>query len=193
MSFIIALLAGVVLASPFGVAEASAIDNSHGLTVEMTVAYDPSATAVIVRPFSDYEELPPTAMTLREDGTWIAWVVLPTSQNWKIGFEGFPAKGGSELSETTDLLAMGVDAVVLTSPDPAPLPPKPLIPEGSFWLIVGALLAVAALGALAWWTFSDHATDDGQPTTDPGMTEGEATTDQPSNPDDSEAGPGTEE
>ncbi|MCZ7532259.1 MAG: hypothetical protein M5U23_02415 [Acidimicrobiia bacterium] len=153
MSFLIGILAAVTLASPFGAAEGSAIDDTQGLTVEVTVVYDSSAKAVIVRPFSDYEELPPTAMVAEGDGTWIAWVVLPTAQNWQIAFEGFPAGGGSDISETTDLIALGVDSVVIDSDVTAPLPSKPLIPQGSWWLIVAVVVGLAALGALAYWTF----------------------------------------
>ncbi|KAA3635135.1 MAG: hypothetical protein DWP92_11475 [Armatimonadetes bacterium] len=159
VSFLIGFLAAVTLASPFGAAEGSAIDDTDELTVEITVAYDTSAEAVIVRPFSDYEELPPTAMTPEGDGTWIAWVVFPTAQNWKVAFEGFPAGGGSEISETTDLLALGIDPVVIESDVTAPLPPKPLVPRGAWWLIVAVLLALSALGLLAYWAFaSDSAT-----------------------------------
>ncbi len=154
VSFLIGILAAVTLASPFGAAEGSAIDDSQGLTVEITVAYDGSAEAVIVRPFSDYEELPPTAMTPQGDGTWIGWVVLPTAQNWQIAFEGFPAGGGSDISETTDLIALGVDPIGIDSDVTAPLPSKPLIPQGSWWLIIAVVVGLTALCALAYWVFS---------------------------------------
>lgn len=159
MPYLAALIAAVMLASPFGEASASAIDLSEGLTVEISVEYDADAAAVIVRPYSDFEELPPTAMALQPDGSWFAWVELPTAQNWQVAFEGFRSDGGSDLSDGTDLIALGVDPVVIESEVVEPLPSQPLIPSGSWWLIVAIVLGVLALVGLAYWAFADPESD----------------------------------
>lgn len=153
---LIAILASVVLAAPFSAAEAAAVDDTDGLAVEITVEYPSGAEAVIVRPFSDFEELPPTAMTDLGDGVWGALVLFPSAQNWSVAFEAFPNDGGSVVSESTTLLAMGVDPVVIDSEVTAPTPSDPLIPEGSWWLIAGIVLAFAALIVLAFWTFGGN-------------------------------------
>ncbi len=153
MPALAAILVAVVLASPFGAATATAIDDTDGLTVEVTVEFTDTAVAVIARPFSDFEELPATALVPRPDGTWIGWVELPTAQNWQIAFEAFEPGGVVSLSEGSTLLELGVDPVVIVSEVEGPLPDKPLIPTGSLWLIVGVISMVAALVALAFWTF----------------------------------------
>ncbi len=151
---LIAILATVVLGAPFGTANAAAVDDTNGLTVEITVEYPSGAEAVIVRPYSDFEELPPTAMSDLGDGLWGALVVFPNAQNWSVAFEAFPTSGGSVVSDGTTLLTMGVDPVVIESEVTSPTPSDPLIPEGSWWLIAGIALALAALIALAVWTFA---------------------------------------
>lgn len=166
MSILIAILASVVLAAPFSSAEAAAVDDTDGLTVEITVEYASSAEAVIIRPFSDFEELPPTAMSDLGDGVWGALVRFPTAENWRVAFEAFPSDGGSDVSDSTTLLAMGVDPVVVRSDVQAPIPSNPLIPEGSWWLVIGIGLAFAALIILAFWTFQKPTTDNRQPTAD---------------------------
>lgn len=160
MPLLAVLIAAVMLASPFGEADATAIDLSEGLTIEISVEYDVEASAVIVRPYSDFEELPPTAMALQPDGSWFAWVELPTAQNWQIAFEGFRIDGTSDLSRGTDLIELGVDRVVIESEVAEPLPKKPLIPSGSWWLVVAIVVAVLALVGLAYWAFADPATED---------------------------------
>jgi hypothetical protein len=157
MPFVAALIAVVTLAAPFGEASGSAVDVSDGLTIEITVVYEEDASAVIVRPYSDFQELPPTAMALQPDGSWLAWVQLPTAQNWQIAFEGFLVDGGSDLSDGTDLLELGVDPVVIESEVLEPLPAKPLIPSGSWWLIIAIGVGLLALAALAYWAFVDTA------------------------------------
>jgi hypothetical protein len=158
---LIAFLAAVTLVSPFGEATGSAIDDSDGLLVEITVEYNSAAHAVIVRPYSDFQELAPTAMTPTPAGVWVAWVELPTAQNWQIAFEAFAADGTADLSEGTDLLALGVDPIAIDSEVVQPLPSKPLIPDGSLWLIIAVVFAVIALGVLALWVFSSDSSEDG--------------------------------
>jgi hypothetical protein len=153
VSSLLAILAVVLLASPFGTATATAIDDSKGLTVEVSVEYSGAASAIIARPFSDFEELPPTALVEESAGTWIGWVELPTAQNWQIAFEAFELDGVSNLSDGSTLIELGVDAIVIKSDVDGPLPSKPLLPAGSIWLIAGVVAMVAALVLLAFWTF----------------------------------------
>jgi hypothetical protein len=157
--WILGLLASVVLAAPFGSASAAAVGDTDGLEVLVTVEYESGAEAVIARPFSRFEELPPTAMVNNGDGTWTAVVRLPTFENWSVAFEAFPAGGGSDVSDGATLLDMGVDPVVISPEVETPLPSNPLIPDGSWWLIAGVGLAVAALIALSIWTFGGDPED----------------------------------
>ncbi len=165
MPWILGLLASVVLAAPFGSASAAAVGDTNGLEVLVTVEYESGAEAVIARPFSQFEELPPTAMVDNGDGTWTTVVRLPTFENWTVAFEAFPAGGGSDVSDGATLIDMGVDPVVVTPDVEAPLPADPLIPDGSWWLIIGIGLAIAALIALSVWTFGGDP-DDGTSATD---------------------------
>jgi hypothetical protein len=128
---LLAILTAVVLTSPFGTATATAIDDTKGLTVEVTVEYSRSAVAVIARPFSDYEELPPTALVEGTDGTWIGWVELPTAQNWQIAFEAFESDGTATVSDGSTLTELGVDEIVIESEVEGPLPSEPWLPAGS--------------------------------------------------------------
>jgi hypothetical protein len=95
-------------------------------------------------------------MAPQADGTWTAWVELPTAQNWQIAFEGFHPDGVSDISEATDLIAMGVDRVVIESEVVGPLPGKALIPDGSWWLVVAIGSVVAALAGLGYWAFASE-------------------------------------
>lgn len=161
MSIVIAILASVVLAAPFSTASAAAVDDTDGITVEITVEYPSGAEAVIARPYSSFEELPPTAMADLGDDVWGALVRFPTAENWSVAFEAFAAGGSSTVSDSATLLELGVDPVVIATGVTAPLPSDPLIPDGSWWLIVGIGLAFAALVALSFWTFAGARRGDG--------------------------------
>ncbi|MGI9666308.1 MAG: hypothetical protein ACR2N2_04290 [Acidimicrobiia bacterium] len=161
MLVVAAIIASVLLSSPFGEAAATALSDEEGLELEVTVEMDASFEAVIVRPFSSYEELGPTAMIDRGNGVWGARVVVPSAENWSIVFEAIPPEGETTRSETTNLLELGVDPVVLDG-DPSP-PPASSISSTTVWLIIGAGLALAALGALAWWAFMPNREDDAAP------------------------------
>ncbi|HSJ70187.1 MAG TPA: hypothetical protein VLA29_00890 [Acidimicrobiia bacterium] len=147
------VLASVVLSSPFGTAEATAIADDDGLTVEMSVAVSGTVSVVIVRPFSSFEQLPPTALVDRGDGTWGGLVVLPSAEDWSIVFDAIDPDGEAFRSDTTSLTALGVDPVVVAGPPDAPVPSRG-VDASTLWLIAGVLLAAGALAALAWWTFA---------------------------------------
>ncbi|MCB1245689.1 MAG: hypothetical protein KDB69_00310 [Acidimicrobiia bacterium] len=172
---LLALLLALVLVPPFGEATATAVDDTGGLTVEVTVAYGQPVEALLARPYSLFEELPPTAMSDLGDGTFGATIVLPTRENWSIGFEAFRSDGETDLTDGGTLVEMGVDPVVVGA-RPQPPASDPLIPDGGWWLIVGIVLAVAALGLIGWWAFAESEppsrsgadpTDSDEPPTDP--------------------------
>jgi hypothetical protein len=156
---VLVVLAAVSLAAPFGAAEAAAVAEADGaVTIEISVAVSETYSAVLVRPFSSFEELAPTALRDRGDGTWGGFLVVPTAEDWSIVFDAIAPGGGSSRSETTSLTALGVDPVVVEAPPGAPLPSRS-IDATTVWLLVGVILAMAALGALAWWTFSGSSSD----------------------------------
>ena len=146
------IVLAVVLASPFGAAEASAVDDTDGLTVDIGVEVDGTWVVVLVRPFSSFEELPPTALVDRGDGVWGGQVRLPTAEDWSIVFDAIDAEGEAVRSDTTSLSELGVDPIVIDAAPDEPLPSDP-IPATTWWLIGGIVLALAALAALGWWTF----------------------------------------
>jgi hypothetical protein len=148
------ILAAMTLASPFGSAEASALSvDPGGLTVEVSVTVAGVPAAVLVRPFSSYEELAPTALVLDADGVWRGYVVVPTSENWSIVFDAIDPDGHADRSETVTLTDLGVDPAVVSGPPAAPTGGGGL-DAGRLWLFGGIVLALAALGAIAWWTFA---------------------------------------
>lgn len=158
MTLFATVLLAVALTSPFGSAEAAAVSDVGGLTVEVSVELTRSTDVVLVRPFSSFEELPPTALRDRGDGTWGGFVVLPTADNWSIVFEVIDPDGSTVRSDTTNLIGLGVDPVVVAGEPTTPVPRKS-INATTWWLIGGVVLALAAIGALAWWTFGADQQD----------------------------------
>ncbi len=152
------LVAAVTLASPFGAAEGAALSVDDELVIEVSVVVTGTYETVLVRPFSSYDELPPTALVGSDDGTWSGIVSLPTAEDWSVVFDAIARDGTSVRSETTSLSALGVDPAVIAGPPTTPVPGRP-IDASTWWLIGGMVLAVCALAALAWWTFAGG--DDG--------------------------------
>lgn len=151
MHYLLALVAMVVLASPFGAVEGRAVDDSNGLVVEISVAVDRTFEAVLVRPFSSYEELPPTALTPVDANTWSGFVRFPTAEDWSFVLDGFEGGGETFRSAAVTLTEIGVDPVVVDG-DPTPVRGR-AIDTATWWLIGGIVAAVAAVAVLAWWTF----------------------------------------
>ena len=106
----------------------------------------------LILPFSTFEELPPTALRNLGDGRWGGVVVLPTAEDWFVVFEAIAPDGETTRSDTTTLVELGVDPVVVSGEPEAPVGSS--IPTSTWWLIIGAVVGIAALAALAWWTFS---------------------------------------
>jgi len=164
MSTIILVLAMATLASPFGSATAGATDVTDGLTIDVVVEIDGTYGAVLFRPFSTFEELAPTALRSLGGNEWGGAVTLPTADDWLVVFDAIEPDGNAVRSDTTSLSALGVDPVVIAG---EPVEPVTRSIDGStVWLFVGAVLALAALGFLAWWTFSSDEPEAGGDATD---------------------------
>ena len=160
---LMAIIAAIALTSPFGTAEGTAIDDTDGLVITVSVEVTGTYVVVLVRPFSSFEELPPTALIAGNDGTWGGTVRLPSAENWSLVFDAIEPDGASDRSDTVTLIDLGIDPVVVDGAPIAPVDTGP-VPTTTWWLIAGVVLAAAALGALAWWTFSDGdaSADDGE-------------------------------
>ncbi len=152
--YVLAALALVILSSPFGAVEGRAVADDRGLTVEITVEVERTFEAVLVRPFSSFEELPPTALALIGRGTWGGLVTFPTAEDWSLVFDGLEAGGESFRSDSVTLTDIGVDPVVVEG-DPAPARGR-VIDSSTWWLIGAMITALAALATLTWWTFTDQ-------------------------------------
>lgn len=164
MTHVLAVIAIVILASPFGAVEGKAVDDEHGLTVEITVDVDETFEAVLIRPFSSFEEIPPTALAPLDDDTWGGSVTFPTAEDWLIVFDAHDSDGTATRSESMTLTDIGVDPLVVAG-EPAPLPGRGL--DSTTWWLIGAVAAaLAALAALAWWTFAGDTREPGVPDRD---------------------------
>ncbi|RLE15657.1 MAG: hypothetical protein DRJ28_03600 [Actinobacteria bacterium] len=147
----------VVLVAPFGAVEGKAVADDSGLTVEITVEVDRTFEAVLVRPFSSFQELPPTALQPIGNDMWGGLVTLPTAEDWNLVFDGLEAGGETFRSDSVTLTEIGVDPVVVAG-EPIRLPDR-AIDTATWWLIGGIAGALSALAALAWWTFGSDATE----------------------------------
>ena len=152
----------VVLVSPFGAVEGKAVSDEAGLTVEITVTVDRTFEAVLVRPFSSFEELPPTALVALDTDTWGGRVTFPTAEDWSLVFDGLEAEGEAHRSEAVTLTDIGVDRLVVAG-EPAPGVGRSL-DSSTWWLIGGMITALAALAALVWWTFAPDTPESPPPT-----------------------------
>jgi hypothetical protein len=157
VAYLLAVIAIVVLASPFGAVEGKAVDDESGLTVEITVEVDETFEAVLIRPFSSFEEIPPTALAPLDDDTWGGLVTFPTAENWLIVFDAHDSQGTATRSEAMSLTDIGVDPLVVAG-EPALLPGRGL-DTATWWLIGAVTAALAALATLAWWTFAGDRKD----------------------------------
>jgi hypothetical protein len=146
------IIAVLVLTPPFGVVEGRAVSDEAGLTVEITVEVDKTFEAVLVRPFSSFEELPPTSLVAIDANRWGGLVTFPTAEDWSLVFDGLESDGEATRTDAMTLTEIGVDPLVVAG-EPAPLPNRG-IATSTWWLIAGMVAALGALAVLAWWTFA---------------------------------------
>lgn len=155
MRSILTIIYLATLAAPFGAVEGSAVDLDPGVTVEITVKVTQTFEAVLVRPFSSFEELPPTALLVRDGDTWGGLVMFPTATDWSFVFDGIAAGGVVTRSDALTLTEIGVDPVVVAGvPDP---PVARTLSTATLWLIAAFVFAMSALGALGYWTFASRS------------------------------------
>ncbi len=160
MLVLLAIIVAATLSPPFGDVSGGAVSLEDGLVVEIVIEVDRPFNVVLARPFSSFEELSPTALSNLGDGSWGGFVEFPSAENWSLVFDGFESDGSTFRSDTTDLLSMGVDRVLIGDEPVSPAKSSG-ISRSSLWLIGALLLAVGSLAVLAWWTFSDdEAVDD---------------------------------
>ncbi len=179
MPFLLAIVAAVVLMPPFGAVEAKAVSDVGGLTVEITVEVDKTFEVVLVRPFSSFEELPPTSLLAVDTETWRGLVTFPSAEDWSVVFDGLEADGTASRSGAVTLTEMGVDPLVVVG-EPSPLPRRS-IARSTWWLIGGMITALASLAVLAWWTFAPDSSDEGSSDAEKADTDDGAA--EPSDPD----------
>ncbi len=160
MPVFLALLLSVVLSPPFGVAEATAVSTTGGLTLEVMVEVNATATAVLVRPVGQGTELPPVALTDQGDGTWAGIVELTTVENIQVAFELIPSSGPSTVSETHTLTELGVDRALFESSPVGSASDAEDDDEDAAanrqWVWLALAAGAAGLALLVIWAFWDR-------------------------------------
>lgn len=150
MLILLTLLLSVTLASPFGGAEARALEIDSGMTIEVSVAVDGGRSAVLARVVALAGELPPVALVDQGNGTWVGILRLSGREDVQVAFEAIDGGGQSDISGLTSLTDLGVDPAVISATRPTQLPPEDTGPD--WWLIGGIAAGVAALALLVVWT-----------------------------------------
>jgi hypothetical protein len=168
MHLVIALLAAVSLSPPFVSAEASAVDASDGLVIEVVVEVDASAAAVVVRGVGLTEELDPVALVPQGNGTWSGLVTLQRPENIRLGFELIPAEGGGDVatSEFHTLTELGVDPAFAGVAPAAPPVTTTTVDvrftnESRRWGWLALAAGSAGLAVLAVWVVGGRVRRDG--------------------------------
>jgi hypothetical protein len=160
----------VLLAFPFGNAEATALSTTGGLTVEVRVEVLEPASAVLVRGRGLVDELPPVSLVDQEDGTWAGIVEIPVVEDIMIGFELIPDSGPAVISELHSLTEYGVDPAVFEkgqTPDPIPIfVTEPAEAPDWLWLVLAGGAALLALGLIWLWVRWGRSTSDATLETD---------------------------
>ena len=155
MPVVFAILLSVVLGSPFGRAEARALEVDSGMTIEVSVEVDGGRSAVLARVVAFAGELPPVALVDQGNGTWVAVLRFSGREDVQIAFEAIDANGSSEISELSTLTELGVDPAVVSPTRPTVLPAKE--PGPNWWLIGGAAAGIAALVLVVVWAVTGSA------------------------------------
>ena len=163
--FVLAVAAlSIVLGSPFGKAEARAVDATPGLDVEVEVVVAGEPSVVLARGIGAAGELGPVPLSDAGQGRWVGILRLSAPENIRLGFEAIYGEGKSELSEVHNLETYGVDPAVLSTGRSATL-----VTDRGFWQTNGVLLVVAALAAgaalvlIAYWAIRGAVSDGAEP------------------------------
>lgn len=159
MALILAL--SVTLAPPFGEAEARAVEAGFGLVVEITVAVEDAASAVLVRGISVTGELDPVALSDLGDGRWGGRLNLDGKENIQVAFEAIRMDDDAVISDLHTLEELGVDPAVLGEARSTAGTTAPSGGSGSGWWLVLATAAgfSAVLLVAIWATRSGRRTD----------------------------------
>ncbi len=156
MPLLLALLLTIQLGAPFGDADAKAVSMDGDFVVEVSVEAPPGPDAVLARIIDAGRELPPVALSPLGDGRYGGLLTFAEVRDVRVAFE---ARLGVDVvtSDLVTLTDLGVDPVVfdglvpaqtVTGSDDGDAGPS------SLPLVLGVLLAVASLAALAVWARS---------------------------------------
>ena len=165
MALILAL--SVTLAPPFGEAEARAVEAGFGLVVEVTVAVEDGASAVLVRGIGVTGELDPVALSDLGDGRWGGRLNLDGKENIQVAFEAIRVDDDAVISDLHTLEELGVDPAVLGEARSTVDTTAPRGSSGSgWWLVLAAAAGFSAVLLVAIWAIrsgqrTDQAEDDG--------------------------------
>ncbi|MFQ5554770.1 MAG: hypothetical protein ACE5GC_05300 [Acidimicrobiia bacterium] len=149
------LLVSVVLAAPFGRAEASAVGVADGaLTLDVRVEVLTPAGIVVAQPYDQNREPlgAPVPLSRLDGDLWGALVVVPLRSEMRIGFEIIDGSV-TERSQVRTLVELGVDPAVFRETDvPPPIVPRPAR-SATPWGWIAAITGLAAL-ALGFFALS---------------------------------------
>jgi len=160
MPVLVSLLLAVTLGSPFGTAEARALEADGGMTIEVSVEVDGGRTAVLARTVSFAGELQPVALIDQGDGRWRGVLVFSGREDVQVAFEAIDADGSSDISALSTLTELGVDPAVIVPS--LPTRPAPAEPGPNWWLLGGIGAGLAALILfIVWWAGSARDTSPG--------------------------------
>jgi hypothetical protein len=152
MPVVLAMLLTVVLGTPFGEAEARALEVDTGMTIEVLVELDSGRSAVLARVVAFAGELPPVALVDQGDDRWVGILRLSGREDVQVAFEAIDADGSSDMSELSTLTELGVDPAVVSPTRPTVPPAED--PGPNWWLIGGMVAGIAALALLVWWVMA---------------------------------------
>lgn len=155
MPVVLALLLSVVLGTPFGEAEARALEIDSGMTVEVSVRVDDGRSAVLARVVAFAGELPPVALIDEGGGRWVGVLRLSGREDVQVAFEAIDADGTSDISDLSTLTELGVDPAAVSSSRPTSSPTDD--PGPRWWLIGGVAAGVAALVMVVFWVLAGNA------------------------------------
>lgn len=160
---LLALLFVVVLAPPFGTAQATAVSAEGGLVLELRVEVAANPEVVLARGVGLRGELSPLALSVIAPGEWGGIMTLDAAENISLAFEAIYPDGTVIISEPHTLTQLGVDAAVFGAPPPPALTTTTTTADVRFnadtvpWLIAAVVAGLAALLLLAAWTLAGRS------------------------------------